>query len=299
MYASTEELLTRVEQLLGKIESMEKEIYDLKAGSQISDSVESLEKPIDSDEFLENYEVPAGHILALRTSLRNKRTKKVASKYDPNFEWPERPQCVVFDSKFSPEKSSGQGLHALKWGIGNYLFFEDQDTHSHEIVWQVVCVNEKYCIDLGSKIKFARCVMVLSTSDKQKAFAFINKHAPKDLTPELRKFDQDRVSGYVVLDDYYTENEFLELPLGPVSNVYSSRLKNGKHAPAIDIDVPFEVVESSTPGHGHLKFDVEMTWEQYARLLGVMADVGLVERGYYNASMARGESFLRLPWIKK
>lgn len=83
------------------------------------------------------------------------------------------------------------------------------------------------------------------------------------------------------------------------SDVVSSALPGGQHAPCIDIDVPMTVVPSSTPGHGHLYIDVPMTWEDYERLLTVMAEVGIVEQGYLRASRTRKATHLRLPWVAK
>lgn len=71
-------------------------------------------------------------------------------------------------------------------------------------------------------------------------------------------------------------------------------LDNSIHMPAIDIDHRVEVVESRTPGHSHLFIDVPMTWEQYIKLLTVMVEVGIVERGYLDASIKRGMTALRL-----
>ncbi len=81
--------------------------------------------------------------------------------------------------------------------------------------------------------------------------------------------------------------------------VVTSLLGNGLHAPVIDIDVPHALVPSSTPGKGHLYLDVPMSTEKLMQLLKVMADVGVVEHGYYAASRARGFSAVRLPWVKK
>jgi hypothetical protein len=71
------------------------------------------------------------------------------------------------------------------------------------------------------------------------------------------------------------------------------------HKPVIDIDLPVKVVESSTPGHHHLYIDKAMSWEKYRHLLEALAVAGLVEPGYVNASIDRGYSAVRLPWIHK
>lgn len=71
------------------------------------------------------------------------------------------------------------------------------------------------------------------------------------------------------------------------------------HKPVLDIDMAVAVLPSSTEGHHHLFIDHEMTWSQYEKLLTVLADVGIIERGYLGACKARKHSAVRLPWIKK
>jgi hypothetical protein len=70
------------------------------------------------------------------------------------------------------------------------------------------------------------------------------------------------------------------------------------HYPAIDIDHPAMVVESS-PGKSHLYIEKAMTWEQYTVLLQAMVYAGIVERGYLDASINRGQTFLRKPGLGK
>lgn len=93
----------------------------------------------------------------------------------------------------------------------------------------------------------------------------------------------------------------------PTANVVSSEvapIEAGMpvlwHAPALDIDIPCRYVESSTPGHGHLYFDsLHLTWTEYARLLGALADAGILEEGYVEASLERKATFLRMPGVQK
>lgn len=77
------------------------------------------------------------------------------------------------------------------------------------------------------------------------------------------------------------------------ANLVASFTRAGRHAPAIDIDVPVRLVPSKTPGHGHLFFDVEMEWDDYLDLLTALAYAGLVEPAYVEASKKAGMSFLR------
>lgn len=71
------------------------------------------------------------------------------------------------------------------------------------------------------------------------------------------------------------------------------------HKPVLDIDIPMQVIPSSTPGHYHLIFDVEIEHWAYFDLLESLADCGIVQRGWVRASEERGFSAVRLPWIKK
>lgn len=78
-------------------------------------------------------------------------------------------------------------------------------------------------------------------------------------------------------------------------------LEAGKmHKPVLDIDLPVKVLDSSTAGHHHLFIDKEMSWEQYAKLLDVLAEVGIIEEGYSRVSQgSRKHTAVRLPWVKK
>lgn len=75
--------------------------------------------------------------------------------------------------------------------------------------------------------------------------------------------------------------------------------RKNMHRPVLDIDFPAAVIPSTTPGHGHLYIDKPMTWDQYERLLNVLAEVGIIEQGYANASIERQHTAVRLPWVKK
>lgn len=72
-----------------------------------------------------------------------------------------------------------------------------------------------------------------------------------------------------------------------------------RHAVLLDLDVPAYLVPSSTEGHSHLYIDVSVRERDYYRLLEVLADCGVIERGYADVSRRKGATFVRLPWIKK
>jgi hypothetical protein len=73
----------------------------------------------------------------------------------------------------------------------------------------------------------------------------------------------------------------------------------GHHLVVLDIDVPAKLLPSSTPNHWHLYIEKPVTWFQYVNLLRALEDAGIVEPGYVSASIERGNTRVRLPWIKK
>lgn len=90
-----------------------------------------------------------------------------------------------------------------------------------------------------------------------------------------------------------------EVTFADDANLISSKLENGNHKPVIDLDLPCQLHPSSTEGHFHLYIDKELDWEQYEALLLVLADCGIIEQNYAEASIRRGFSAVRPPWVKK
>jgi len=85
------------------------------------------------------------------------------------------------------------------------------------------------------------------------------------------------------------------------ANIVTSEIegKPGYHAPVLDLDIPHVYVPSTTEGHGHLYLDVKLDWYQMHRLLTTLSQLGIIEEGYARASIDRGYSAVRLPWIRK
>ena len=86
------------------------------------------------------------------------------------------------------------------------------------------------------------------------------------------------------------------------STLVGSRvLHNGireMHMPVIDIDFEVELVPSRTPSHYHLYLQKEITWERYVVLLQALAFAGVIEQGYLNTSIIRGQTFVRTAPLK-
>lgn len=89
-----------------------------------------------------------------------------------------------------------------------------------------------------------------------------------------------------------------------VASRYIRASFNGKkhnHALVIDVDHPTWLVKSSTPGHYHLYIDPPggIPDAAYWNLIDALHRAGIIEEGYRNASLERGFTCVRLPWIKK
>lgn len=83
------------------------------------------------------------------------------------------------------------------------------------------------------------------------------------------------------------------------ANVVSSLTTDGRHMPALDIDVPARFLPSSTPGHGHLYIDVPMSWWRYRMLLRQLYKAGIIEKGFYDLAMSRKQTFVRRQGVTK
>lgn len=75
--------------------------------------------------------------------------------------------------------------------------------------------------------------------------------------------------------------------------------RTGYHTVMLDIDHPVRLVPSTTEGHYHLYIDVPVREAEYFEVLRHLALAGVIETGYYEASLARGGTHLRLPWVRK
>ena len=83
------------------------------------------------------------------------------------------------------------------------------------------------------------------------------------------------------------------------ANLIGSLCRDGMHRPVLDIDLPCQLLPSSTPGHFHLYIDLPLDPGPYMELLQALADAGVVSRFYAEAAVHRGQTFVRPPWVKK
>lgn len=99
-------------------------------------------------------------------------------------------------------------------------------------------------------------------------------------------------------DSHIVSSEVLDSSMGHLPNC-STCPPTGKHSVMLDIDIPAKLIPSSTEGHSHLYIDKEMSWREYRKLLRALMKAGIIEKGYYEVSVKRKATHLRLPWVKK
>lgn len=84
------------------------------------------------------------------------------------------------------------------------------------------------------------------------------------------------------------------------ANLITSLSDDGTgHYPVLDLDINCGLVPSSGPNKWHFYIDKKMPWEDYVKLLKVMAEVGILEQGFVDASINRGYSAVRKPGVLK
>lgn len=77
----------------------------------------------------------------------------------------------------------------------------------------------------------------------------------------------------------------------------SSLCHNGKHAPVIDLDLPAQLLPSTTEGHFHLFIGREMRWWRYRLLLWALRRAGLIDKGFYRVSRKFKQSMVWKPGV--
>jgi hypothetical protein len=153
-----------------------------------------------------------------------------------------------------------------------------------------------------------RCIEAESQRDQ--LFSALTELAPAkakaDPAPGLRLMEMldNRTYSTIENDDYLAVGGEPDPSLTAwYHNVVTSLMVGGRgegeHMPVIDCDYPVYVVPSSTPGHYHLYLNKPISWKHYRRVLRAMSHAGLIEPGYYRASLKRRLTRVRLPWIRK
>lgn len=106
---------------------------------------------------------------------------------------------------------------------------------------------------------------------------------------------------YPIASKYDTKHMDLTFVDEEKANAISSMIpdETDMHAPVLDIDFPAKLVPSSTPGHFHLYLDTKVPWPKYEKLLWALAEAGIIEQGYAQASVSYRATVVRKPGVKK
>lgn len=83
------------------------------------------------------------------------------------------------------------------------------------------------------------------------------------------------------------------------ANLVGSLCADGSHMPALDIDLPCELIPSTTKGHFHLYIDKPMSFMVYKKLVQAFIDAGIVEPNIMKYMELNGMTTLRPSHVKK
>lgn len=83
------------------------------------------------------------------------------------------------------------------------------------------------------------------------------------------------------------------------ANLISSEKDNGRHMLCLDLDQQHWYKESSTPDHGHLVINADLSKEDLKEIIDVLAKHGIVQDGIKKQIDDRGFLSLRMPGMTK
>jgi hypothetical protein len=135
--------------------------------------------------------------------------------------------------------------------------------------------------------------------DKERAVINIGNRTWWELVP--RDKNEPKWSRWRVFWHRYWRTDYgCRRPAGPnTGTLVSSLCDDGWHMPALDIDFTTTLVPSTTGGHYHLYLNKRMRWWRYRILLRALKFAGIIEPGYYKASIRRRSTYLWRPGLYK
>jgi hypothetical protein len=107
-------------------------------------------------------------VLVLRGSNKDR-----SSTYDPRFIYPKKGKVVA--PKWDPAPECGRGLHGFVWGTGDGGLLRTGG------IYQIISVDSKDIVDLGTKVKFKKGEVVLTTKNMDKAIKYLLDNGAKGL----------------------------------------------------------------------------------------------------------------------
>ncbi|ASZ74948.1 hypothetical protein FDI69_gp239 [Rhodococcus phage Trina] len=63
----------------------------------------------------------------------------------------------------------------------------------------------------------------------------------------------------------------------------------------LDLDCEHLYIKSTTEGHGHLMFNIDLEQKDMLEVLEVLSRHGVIQHGFYQATKDRGFASLRMP----
>lgn len=118
--------------------------------------------------------------------------------------------------------------------------------------------------------------------------------SPAPMTPDFLMVDPE-VIFYDLVTSHCVPSKSVPLKRIAKDTVVAEIDTQNLHQPVIDLDIPSKLIPSFQDGHSHLYLDMEMTWPDYLKLLKVMAEVGIIEKEYYEVSKKKGYTAVRSP----
>lgn len=120
----------------------------------------------------------------------------------------------------------------------------------------------------------------------------------KNIVPSKYPHRFYKIQQWTSAYDYGEDRHEVAAP--DAADVVSSEIEGSAlHSIMLDVDVRAAMPESSTPGHHHLYIDVPLPWYKYRRFLRACYRAGVIEKGFYKASLQRRATQLRPPWVRK
>lgn len=102
-------------------------------------------------------------------------------------------------------------------------------------------------------------------------------------------------------NDPDTEKGYYEPAKYADANLVGSKtdLEEDGHLPCIDLDLPAHLEPSTKPDHYHLYLNKVVKWDKYVNLLNALYECGLINEGFKEMSIRRGQTFVRRPGVYK
>ena len=194
---------------------------------------------------------------------------------------------------FDDEDRSPEPLHLPALDIDVPIFVVDTDSETQ--VWLNIKPRRRQIRKLNQML------VDLGLSTRQPA--------PRELSPKFRRAQWDAARPACRDSAMLTD---VMASLGPNFNGdFASLVEVAESttdeatllAPALaspwvlHLSCPVRVLNSTH--NYHLYLEHLLGWEAYKALLKLLAKAGIIEKGYYHASVARKATHLRLPWIHK